>query len=31
MVKYTLPEEQNQIYTSKYKLYIPSEDELRKK
>ena len=30
LVKYTLPDNQNQIYASKYKLYIPSEEELRK-
>lgn len=30
LVKYTLPEGQNQIYASKYMLYIPSEEELRK-
>ena len=29
LVKYTLPYDQNQIYASKYKLYIPSEEELR--
>lgn len=28
VVKYTLPENQSQIFTSKYKLYIPSEEEL---
>ena len=30
LVKYTLPEEKNQIYASKYMLYIPNEEELRK-
>lgn len=30
LVRYTLPEEQNQIYASKYMLYIPSEEELKK-
>ncbi len=30
LVKYTLPEGQNQIYASKYMLYIPTEEELRK-
>lgn len=30
LVKYTLPEGQSQIFTSKYKLYIPSEEELIK-
>lgn len=28
VVKYTLPENETQIYASKYKLYLPSEDEL---
>lgn len=28
VVKYTLPEGNNQIFASKYKLYIPSEEEL---
>ena len=28
MVKYTLPENETQIFASKYKLYLPSEDEL---
>ncbi|MCM1236582.1 MAG: DUF1016 domain-containing protein, partial [Ruminococcus flavefaciens] len=27
-VKYTLPENETQIFASKYKLYLPSEDEL---
>lgn len=30
LVKYTLPEGQNQIYASKYMLYIPTEEELIK-
>ena len=30
IVKYTLPEDNNQIFASKYKLYIPSEEELRR-
>ena len=29
VVKYTLPEGNNQIYASKYKLYMPTEEELR--
>lgn len=29
VVKYTLPEQNTQIFASKYKLYLPSEDELR--
>ncbi len=28
VVKYTLPEDNNQIFASKYKLYMPSEEEL---
>ena len=28
VVKYTLPENKTQIFTSKYKLYLPSEEEL---
>lgn len=28
VVKYTLPENETQIFTSKYKLYLPSEEEL---
>ena len=28
MVKYTLPEDETQIFASKYKLYLPSEEEL---
>jgi predicted nuclease of restriction endonuclease-like (RecB) superfamily len=30
VVKFTLPENNTQIYTSKYKLYLPTEDELRR-
>lgn len=30
IVKYTLPEDNNQIFASKYKLYIPSEEELKR-
>jgi len=30
VVKFTLPEDNTQIYTSKYKLYLPSEDEFLK-
>ncbi|MBE6131666.1 MAG: DUF1016 domain-containing protein [Erysipelotrichaceae bacterium] len=30
LVKYTIPEGYNQIFTSKYMLYIPTEEELRK-
>lgn len=30
LVKYTIPEGYNQIFTSKYKLYILTEEELRK-
>ena len=30
VVKFTLPENQNQIFASKYKLYLPSEEELLK-
>jgi len=26
----TLPEENNQIFASKYKLYLPTKDELKK-
>lgn len=29
VVRYTLPEDNRQIFTSKYKLYLPSEEELR--
>lgn len=29
-VKYTLPENETQIFASKYKLYLPTEEELRK-
>ncbi len=28
VVKFTLPENNTQIYTSKYKLYLPTEEEL---
>ena len=27
-IKYTLPENETQIFASKYKLYLPSEEEL---
>ena len=30
IVKYTLPECNNQIFASKYMLYIPSEEELKR-
>ncbi|MDR0336253.1 MAG: PDDEXK nuclease domain-containing protein [Planctomycetaceae bacterium] len=30
IVKYTLPENNNQIFTSKYQLYLPTEEELKK-
>ena len=30
VVKYTLPEDEIQIFASKYKLYLPSEEELLK-
>lgn len=30
VVKYTLPEENNQIFASKYKLYMPTEEEFKK-
>jgi predicted nuclease of restriction endonuclease-like (RecB) superfamily len=30
IVKYTLPEDNNQIFASKYKLYLPTEEELKK-
>ena len=30
IVKYTLPEENNQIFASKYKLYLPTEEEFKK-
>lgn len=29
IVKYTLPEDNKQIFTSKYKLYLPTEEELK--
>jgi hypothetical protein len=28
VVRYTLPEDNNQIFTSHYKLYLPTEEEL---
>lgn len=31
VVKYTLPEDNKQIYASKYKLYMPTEEELKKR
>lgn len=30
IVKYTLPENETQIFASKYKLYLPTEEKLRK-
>jgi len=30
VVKYTLPEDNNQIFTSKYKLYMPTEEEFKR-
>lgn len=30
VVKYTFPEDNNQIFTSKYKLYLPTEEEFKK-
>ena len=30
VVKYTLPEENNQIFASKYKLYLPTEEEFKR-
>ena len=30
VVKYTLPQNNDQIFTSKYKLYLPTEEELRR-
>jgi predicted nuclease of restriction endonuclease-like (RecB) superfamily len=30
VVKYTLPEDNTQIFASKYKLYLPTEEELRR-
>ena len=30
VVKYTLPEDNNQIFASKYKLYMPTEEELER-
>lgn len=29
VVKFTLPENNNQIFASKYKLYLPTEEELK--
>jgi hypothetical protein len=29
LVRYTLPEDNNQIYASRYMLYLPSEERLR--
>ena len=29
VVRYTLPEGNNQVFASRYKLYLPSEEELR--
>lgn len=29
VVKYTLPEDNNQMFASKYKLYMPTEEELK--
>jgi hypothetical protein len=28
-VRYTLPEDNSQIFASKYKLYLPTEEELK--
>ena len=30
IVRYTLPEDNKQIFASKYLLYLPTEDELKK-
>lgn len=30
VVRYTMPEDNTQIFTSKYKLYLPTEEELRR-
>ena len=30
VIKYTLPEDNNQIFISEYKLYLPTEEELRR-
>ena len=30
VVKYTLPEDNNQIFASKYKLFMPTEEELKR-
>ena len=29
VVKFTLPEDNNQIFASKYKIYLPAEEELK--
>ena len=29
IVRYTLPEKETQVFASKYKLYLPTEEELR--
>ncbi len=31
VVRYTLPENEKQIFTANYKLYLPSEEEIRRK
>ncbi len=30
VVRYTLPEDETQVFVSKYKLYLPTEEELLK-
>ena len=30
VVRYTLPEDEKQVFASKYKLYLPTEEELLK-
>lgn len=30
VVRYTLPEDETQVFASKYKLYLPTEEELLK-
>ncbi len=30
VVRYTLPEDNSQVFASKYKLYLPTEEELRR-
>lgn len=30
VVRYTLPKQNNQIFASKYKLYLPSEEDLKR-